>query len=202
MPDAELYRTLPQQIAALLRQEVLSGKLKPGDALREIEVSRRFAVSRGPIREALRQLTQEGLLVLEPNKGARVAPATSDSLRPLVAGLRRDIECFALGSLFDSINLADLKAWEAIVEDIRGACERGDLDALVEHDLRFHRALILRHGDRDLLTLWQPVVMRMMMRYARFTDLMDSWREHRRILDAIRGGRREEALRALADNIR
>ena len=67
MPDAQLYRTLPQQIAALLRQEVLSGKLKPGDALREIEVSQRFDVSRGPIREALRQLTQEGLLVLEPN---------------------------------------------------------------------------------------------------------------------------------------
>ena len=131
-----------------------------------------------------------------------MAPATSDSLRPLVAGLRRDIECFAPGSLFDSINLADLKAWEAIVADIRGACERGDLDALDDHDLRFHRALILRHGDRDLLALWQPVVMRMMMRYAHFTDLTDSWREHRRILDAIRGGRRVGALRALADNIR
>lgn len=201
MRDAELYRTLPEQIADLLRQEVLSGKLKPGDPLREIEVSQRFAVSRGPIREALRQLTQDGLLVLEPNKGVRVAPATSDSVRPLVAGLRRDIECFVLNSLFDSINLADLEAWEAIVEDIRDACERGDIDALVEHDLRFHRALIMRHGDHDIVALWQPVVMRMMMRYTRFTDLMDSWREHRRILDAIRSGRRVEALRALADNI-
>ncbi len=201
MRDAELYRTLPEQIADLLRQEVLSGKLKPGDPLREIEVSQRFAVSRGPIREALRQLTQDGLLVLEPNKGVRVAPNTSDSVRPLVAGLRRDIECFVLDSLFDSITLADLKAWEAIVADIRGACESGDIDALVEHDLRFHRALILRHGDHDIVALWQPVVMRMMMRYTRFADLMDSWREHRRILDAIRSGRREEALRALADNI-
>ncbi len=201
MRDAELYRTLPEQIADLLRQEVLSGKLKPGDPLREIEVSQRFAVSRGPIREALRQLTQDGLLVLEPNKGVRVAPNTSDSVRPLVAGLRRDIECFVLDSLFDSINLADLEAWEAIVEDIRDACERGDIDALVEHDLRFHRTLIMRHGDHDIVALWQPVVMRMMMRYTRFTDLMDSWREHRRILDAIRSGRRVEALRALADNI-
>lgn len=57
MRDAELYRTLPQQIADLLRQEVLSGKLKPGDALREIEVSGRFAAIRGGRREkALRAL--------------------------------------------------------------------------------------------------------------------------------------------------
>ena len=48
MRDAELYRTLPEQIADLLRQEVLSGKLKPGDPLREIEVSQRFAVSPRP----------------------------------------------------------------------------------------------------------------------------------------------------------
>lgn len=201
MRDAELYRTLPQQIAALLRQEVLSGKLKPGEPLREIEASQRFAVSRGPVREALRQLTQEGLLVLEPNKGVRVAPGTSASVRPLVAGLRRDIECFVLDALLNSITLADLAAWEAILDDIRDACERGDTDALVEHDLRFHRALILRHGNHDILALWQPVVMRMMMHYTRFSDLMDSWREHRRILDAIRSGRREEALQALADNI-
>ena len=103
-------------------------------------------------------------------------------MRPLVAGLRRDIECFALDALFDSITLADLALWEAIVADIRAACERKDIDALVEHDLRFHRALILRHGDHDIFALWQPVVMRMMMHYTRFTDLMDSWREHRRIL--------------------
>lgn len=201
MRDAELFRTLPEQIADLLRQEVLSGKLKPGDPLREIEVSQRFAVSRGPIREALRQLTQQGLLVLEPNKGVRVAPSTSASVRPLVAGLRRNIECFVLDALFDSITLADLSVWEAILDDIHAACERGDTDSLVEHDLRFHRALIQRYGDHDIFALWQPVVMRMMMHYTRFTDLMDSWREHRRILDAIRSGRREEALRALADNI-
>jgi len=201
LPEADLYRTLPEQIAALLRQDVLSGKLKPGEPLREIEVSQRFTVSRGPVREALRQLTQQGLLVLEPNKGVRVAPSTSASVRPLVAGLRRDIECFVLEALFDSITLADLDAWEGIVADIRSACERNDTDALVEHDLRFHRALILRYGDHDIFALWQPVVMRMMMHYTRFTDLMDSWREHRRILDALRSGKREEALRALADNI-
>lgn len=201
MRDAELHRTLPQQIADLLRREVLSGKLKPGEPLREIEASQRFAVSRGPVREALRQLTQEGLLVLEPNKGVRVAPGTSASVRPLVAGLRRDIECFVLDALFNSITPADLAAWEAILDDIRDACERGDTDSLVEHDLRFHRALILRHGNHDILALWQPVVMRMMMHYTRFNDLMDSWREHRRILDAIRSGQREEALQALADNI-
>ena len=73
MVTSEIYRTLPEQIAARLRQEVLSSKLKPGDPLREVDLSERFGVSRGPVREAFRQLTQQGLLVLEPNKGVRVA---------------------------------------------------------------------------------------------------------------------------------
>ncbi len=68
-----LIRTLPEQIAQRLRLDIMSGKLKPNHPLREQEVSERFGVSRGPIREVFRQLSQQGLLVTEPNKGVRVS---------------------------------------------------------------------------------------------------------------------------------
>ena len=201
MPTSEIYRTLPEQIAARLRQDVLSSKLKPGDPLREIDLSQRFGVSRGPVREAFRQLTQQGLLVLEPNKGVRVAQNPSDEVRPLVVELRRTIECFVLESIFERITEADIELWEEILADIRQACERNDVDALTEHDLRFHQAIIQSHDDKDLFALWQPIAMRMMMHYNRLVDIMDSYREHERILDAIRAGDRAAAIHALKANI-
>jgi DNA-binding GntR family transcriptional regulator len=201
MPAPEIYRTLPEQIAARLRQDVLSSKLKPGDPLREIDLSERFGVSRGPVREAFRQLTQQGLLVLEPNKGVRVAQNPSVEVRPLVVELRRTIECFVLESIFEQITEADIELWEEILADIRRACELNDVDALTEHDLRFHQAIIQSHDDKDLFALWQPIAMRMMMHYNRLVDIMDSYREHERILDAIRAGDRAAALDALTANI-
>lgn len=201
MPASEIYRTLPEQIAARLRQDVLSSKLKPGDPLREIDLSERFGVSRGPVREAFRQLTQQGLLVLEPNKGVRVAQNPSVEVRPLVVELRRTIERFVLESIFEKITEADIKLWDEILADIRQACERNDVDALTEHDLRFHQAIIQSHDDKDLFALWQPIAMRMMMHYTRLDDIMDSYGEHERILDAIRAGDRAAAVEALTANI-
>lgn len=201
MPPIEIFRTLPEQIAARLQQDILGGQLKPGDPLREVDLSERFGVSRGPVREAFRQLTQQGLLVLEPNKGVRVAQNPSVEVRPLVVQLRRTIEVFVLESIFERITDSDVDTWQVILDDIKSACESNDLHALTDHDLRFHQAIIKSHDDRDLFTLWQPIAMRMMMQYNRLDDIMDSYREHKRILDAIRARDRNAAIDALSINI-
>lgn len=205
MSDFEIYRTLPEQIAARLRQEVLAGKLQPNAALREMEISERFGVSRGPVREALRQLTQQGLFVLEPNKGVRVAPNPSTRVRPLVANLRREIEIFVLENVFDKLTDDDITILDSILLAIKAACESNDTGALVEHDLRFHRAIIeyyVRYfEDKDMFEIWQPVMMRMLMHYNRLDDLMESYREHERIVNAIRNRDKVAAIRALEVNI-
>ena len=201
MPAIQIFRTLPEQIAARLQQDILAGQLQPGDPLREVDLSERFGVSRGPVREAFRQLTQQGLLVLEPNKGVRVAQNPSVEVRPLVVQLRRTIEVFVLESIFDRITDDDIAIWAEILNDIKAACESNDLNALTDHDLRFHQAIIKSHDDRDLFTLWQPIAMRMMMQYNRLDDLMDSYREHKRILDGIRAHDKTAAVKALSTNI-
>jgi len=178
-----IYRSIPEQVLDNLRREILSGKLIPGEPLREQEISDRFGVSRGPVREALRQLTQQGLLVLEPNKGVRIAQYLSESVRPLTIELRRKIETFVLDSIFEQITEADIVAWAAILADIKAACEAEDTAALVDHDLRFHQAIIQSHDDKDLFVLWQPIALRMLMQYNRFDDLMDSYREHKTLLN-------------------
>lgn len=201
MTHSPIFRSIPEQIAVRLRQDILSGVFAPSQPLREQEIAAQFAVSRGPIREAFRQLTEQGLLVLEPNKGVRVAPLPSLKLRPLIAELRRTIESFALEAIFERITPANIAHWEGILADMRRACEQGDTAALVESDLRFHSALIQSHDDDGLMALWQPVALRMLMQYNRFDNLMESYDEHRGILDAIRAGDKAAALSALAANI-
>ena len=201
MQDSDIIRTIPEQIARRIRQDIISGKLKAGEPLREKELSERFGVSRGPIREVFRQLTQQGLLVAEPNKGVKVAQSPSVSVRPLIVELRRRIEAFVLDSIFDRITEEDIATWKDILADMKEACQRGDVDALFEHDVRFHQSIVESCDDQGLIALWQPIMMRMSMQYGRFNDLMDSYREHNRILEAIRGGDKAAALEALMSNI-
>ena len=201
MPEKEIFRTLPEQIAHRLRRDILTGRLSPGDPLREIEVSERFGVSRGPIREALRQLTQNGLLVYEPNKGARVAENLSEDVRPLLVELRSRLESYVLETVFERISAEDLRHLSEILVDIQHACEDGDTASLVEHDLRFHQVLVQCHQDRDIYAIWQPIMMRMLMNYSRHENLMDSYFEHARILEALYAKDREAALAALSANI-
>lgn len=196
-----IFRSIPEQIATRLRQDILLGHFKPGQPLREQEIAEVFGVSRGPTREAFRQLTEQGLLVLEPNKGVRVTQLPSRKVRPLIVELRRKIELYVLDNIFDRITEADIRRWDGILQDIKAACEREDTGALVEHDLRFHKAIIESHDEDGLITVWQPIMLRMLMQYNRFGNLIDSYDEHKRILDAIRSGDKAAALEALEANI-
>lgn len=202
MAEPMIFHTIPEQIANRLRNDILVGNLKPGQPLREKEISESFGVSRGPVREVFRQLTQQGLLVTEPNKGVRVAHQPSAAVRPMVVEIRRTIEVFVLESIFENISRAQITRLEGILADIKEACEKGEADALVEHDLRFHRAILQFYEEDDLVNLWQPIVLRMMIDYQRFgDDLMESYYEHEIIMDAIRRGDKEAAILALRENI-
>ena len=94
-----LIRGLREQIVERLRGEILSGRLTEGTPFREVELSERFGVSRGPIREALQQLTHEGMLVSLRNCGVRVAPDPPDSIRQLVVPIRQTIGSSRCGCL-------------------------------------------------------------------------------------------------------
>ncbi len=110
-----LIRGLREQIVEQLRSDILSGRLAEGSPLREIELSRRFGVSRGPVREALQQLSHEGVVVAELNRRMRVGPAVPDSIRELVMPIRRTIETYALRLFFHDINEDDFARWNDIL---------------------------------------------------------------------------------------
>ena len=163
----ELIRSLREQVADRLRHDVLAGELLPGAHLRETELAGRFGVSRGPVRDALLQLAQEGWLVLAPHCGAKVASPAPESILPLIRAQRRMLERFALRRFIKDITPDDLAGWDDILEKMRGACERDDYAAIVVQDIALHLSFIERAGQPELLDLWLPLVARMRFAYAK-----------------------------------
>jgi DNA-binding GntR family transcriptional regulator len=111
------------------------------------------------------------------------------------------IEAFALQLAFERAAPAEVREWEAILERLRLACEQGGLDEVVKHDMAFHRWIVDRPGEPDLLAMWLPAVTRMRLVYSRHKDLREVYPEHVKIVQAFRKGNRKAAVKALEANI-
>jgi DNA-binding GntR family transcriptional regulator len=196
---------LREQIADRLREDVLSGRLAEGERLSEVKLAERFGVSRGPVREALVQLTHEGLLTAKPNCGVRVAPSAPDSIRGLVIPIRRTIETYALRLFFDDISAEDFRTWKSILNSLKHACQQKDVAAIAEQDIAFHRSILERAGQADLLAIWSTIVARVRSHfrqsYSKYKDLIEVHAEHQAIVDTFRTGDKEAAVLALENNI-
>lgn len=196
------YRRVRDQITDRLREEIMTGKLKEGEQLREIPLAERFKVSRGPIRDALLQLTQEGLLRAQPNRGARVGGVWSAEVRPAMVSIRIDLESTAVRILIKQGRKLDARSLNTNLRHFRIACEDGDLASVVQLDMGFHR-LLLRESECDgLESVWLPVMAGMRLPYSRHQSLLEAYEEHQSIVEAIEAGKVRKAIEALKANIR
>jgi len=202
MPDQPIFKTIREQIVARLRDDVIAGVFKPGESLREHALSKRYGVSRSPIRDALLQLTQEGLLVATPNCGVRVGSRLDDEIQPLVIDIRIRIERFALDRAMRLNHESLVETLERRLENNRKACEEGALAAIVKSDMEFHQCIIEKADSDKLMGIWKQVVSAMMLHYERLGDWMASYKEHRAIFEAVKKGDKRAAQAALKANIR
>lgn len=179
----------------------MTGKLQEGEQLREIPLAERFQVSRGPIRDALLQLTQEGLLNAQPNRGARVGGVWDETMRPAMLSIRLELESIAVRALIAQGKKLDSRALNTNLRHFRIACEDEDLPSVVQLDMGFHRLLMREAGKAGLESVWLPVMAGMRLPYSRHASLLEAFNEHRNIVDAIEEGRLRKALAALKANI-
>ena len=202
---AEATGSPGSRVAHALREEILTGRIEAGSRLTEAEIASRYGVGRGLVREAVQRLSLQGLLISRPNRGAVVAPEAPREIRNLIVPIRRTVEVYALQLIFDDLREADFAAWDAILLRMRAACERRDFQAVAEADIAFHRALLERAGQPDLIVIWETLVGRIRSHFQstqrRYPDAMEIYDEHRAILDSFRGHDLAAATRLLKEKI-
>lgn len=128
-------------VASVLREAILDGVLQPSKWLREMEVSQELSVSRTPVREALRRLASEGLVVIVANQGAMVAPMTIDDVLEMYA-VRENLEGLAAKLAAKNRSQKHLRQLEEISQQMRRAVKENDgASELIHLNLSFHRAI-------------------------------------------------------------
>lgn len=195
------YRNVREQVTDRLREEILLNKFKPGEALREIPLAERFRVSRGPVRDALLQLSQEGLLESIPNRGVRVGKVWDEKLIPVMAKIRFELESFAISELIANRQDECLDKIRRNLRLFKLACEDDEMPAVVQLDLQFHRLFLRQCGHAGLESIWLPLLGGLRLPYSRHKLLTESYFEHKQIADAIEQGDVAEATAALKKNI-
>lgn len=190
----------PSDITAQLREAITRGRLMPNERLIEADLAKSFGVNRANIRMALAMLDQEGLIVREPNRGARVR-AVSDTEAIEIAETRLAIEGMVAGRAAERVTPADRKILRQIEAEMRQAVKRADYAAFSQSNLKLHREIQRIAGNetanRILRTLRSHLV-RLQYRVILLPGRPEmSLAEHRRIVDAICAGNPDAAEAAM-----
>ena len=178
------------RVAATLRQAITSGRYKPAERLVELELARQLGTSQQPIRDALRQLEQEGLVVSYPYRGTVVAEVSQEEIEEVLVPIRVVIERYAFACAAPELTDGDFAKLGQLVADMRGAGQRGDADALADADVRFHEHVLIRSGQHHCLQLWRTVQPRVRAYFRRdapgHTDPNEVAEQHQLLIDALR----------------
>lgn len=131
-----------------LRQDIISGRMSPGSRVNQVHVARRLNISRGPLREAVSRLQQEGLIDTVANHQARVAPLTVPDLEQLYAA-RIVLETLSLRISLPQLSAdVDLPELERLIAAMDSHAQADDHESWDAEHLKFHRLLLSRAGDR------------------------------------------------------
>lgn len=182
-----------------LRAAIVSGRLGPGDRLVESELADALGTSRAPVREALRQLEQEGLVVSRPYRRTEVLGVTQGELEQVLVPIRLTIERFAFTKALPDLTEHDLAVLGDLVAQMRTAASSGDLNRLAEADVRFHEYVIERSGQPHCLQIWRTIEPRVRAHFrrdaTRHNHRRDVAEEHSELLASLRT-RDEETVAA------
>jgi len=197
--------TRTAELRLLIADEIVAGRLAPGTPLEEVEIAKRYGVSRTPVREALRELAASGLVEARPHRSALVARPSEERLRSMLA-VRAELEAMAAGLCATAIGAAGRAELENLHAEMADAMRAGDCARYDELDSRFHAAIAagshnsylaeLLAGTRARLQPFRRMERRGTLDLGRIAE---SYRGHAVVLEAILradGAAAEAAMRA------
>ncbi|MBN1332491.1 MAG: GntR family transcriptional regulator [Synergistales bacterium] len=190
MREPRLYTTSADYAYQELRHKIITKQLQPGQRLPEVNIAVQMGVSRTPVREALRRLASEGLVMIIPNSGARLAAPTAREIEDTYL-VRDRLESLAIGLAAERITERHLRRLEETLIDENRAVEEKDLETYLEVNETFHKTIADASGNRVLAEYVENILARTnayVVFYDPFYELSSfpSVEEHRAILNALR----------------
>jgi DNA-binding GntR family transcriptional regulator len=183
-----------QQVLQELREAIIDGRIAQGEALREVSLTNAFGTGRSAVREAIRQLEQEGLVEYKLHRGAFVrVMSLADRLDVYVA--REAIEAGAARRVVESSGPLDLSGLREALAVLRAATQGHDrvTEAQIAADIRFHQELVRLAGSTRLMRAHETLAAetRMLLLHHPVYPAADYVGDHERLLDAIERRDRE-----------
>ncbi|RYJ31909.1 regulatory protein BioR [Streptomyces sp. L-9-10] len=198
MTTVEPLGAVRERVLTALRQDIIAGRLRPGDRLVERELAERFEVSRVPVREAIRALVAEGFVLFETPRRTvvrRLTPADVDELFEL----REALEVYAAGLAAERASRDSLAELEELLDRAAVATRVRDAERITDINTRFHDRVLAMAGNSLLISVMEPVAGRLRLltrQNEKWPELLD---EHRALYEAIASGDPDRArARALA----
>lgn len=196
--------TLSQQVYTHLRAGILDNTYRPGAPLPEEAMAEKLNVSRVPVREALRRLSAEGLVVIKPRQGATVTELTAKQFLDAYQ-VREALEVLAVRLAVPKLTAGDLAELDALHAAMQAAAAAGNSIDFFTANAEFHGVLVDKSDNGDLKSIYESLIDRM-RRYQRPSldlrgGMTQSIDEHAAILVAIHQGNTDEAAHLIAQHI-
>jgi DNA-binding GntR family transcriptional regulator len=197
-------RTLREQVADHLREEILANRLAPGTELGEVMLAQSLGISRGPLREALRQLAAEGLVTIVPRRGAVVKTLSRQEFLDAYQ-VREALESLAIRLAVPRLTEAQRQTLHRMCDEMEAEARAGNTERFFEINHDFHALLVHASGNEKLEEMHAQLVAQMGRLLKKSVELrggvQQSAAEHQDILAAVDAGDPERAARLLEEHI-
>lgn len=198
------YLPLRDVVFNTLRRAILRGELKPGERLMEIQLANKLGVSRTPIREAIRKLELEGLVLMIPRKGAEVAEITEKNLRDVLE-VRCALEELAVQLACDRIEKEEVSELHAAADHFRDVLDSDDITLIAQADEAFHDVIFTATDNGRLIQLLNNLREQMYRYRIEYLKKKECYpqllSEHKAIIEAIESHDKEKATAITGQHI-
>lgn len=198
-----IHSTLREQVADAIRVKIIKHELEPGQRIIEADIAQAFGVSHGPVREALRQLEQEGIIEYARNAGCSVRDLDIIEIIEVLM-IRCNIEYASVKAIQAQFSEQALADFREVLDAMKRSASITDSDP-EEIDAEFHRILILNSNMPHLIKLWDSYEYVMLFTFSNVVDYdeymaMQFYNNHKKIYDAYESKNGETIFNAIYDH--
>lgn len=185
------HKPLREIVYEELKRQIMVGEIAPGTRMMEVELADEMGVSRTPVREAIRKLEKEGLVTIEPRRGAYASDISAKEMVDILE-VRQDLEGMAAGIAAQKITEEGKEELERLVQVYKESVEKENIEEIIANDEAFHKYIVSLSGNKTLIKMVsqvQELVLRFRyIYYEDFSRFRNQPTEHQAIVDAILSG--------------